>query len=134
MIVAPVNSLKSNVNSRKRRIKNPDNPSSVESLLPAITNYTRIISSIMLRYKIKYETFRALMAVVEMWSIEGKPVSQHRIAKYSELHNRNYRNVIYRLGNLQAKGLLEVAGEAMHGGKLIVPSEKALEELSELCK
>ena len=118
----------------KRAVKKSDNPLTIKVSVGTITEFTLKVSEILMRYNIRYETFRDLMTVVELYVKHGIPVSQHAVAKYSGLYNKNYSCVINRLHRLRQKGLVEVVGETVNNGKMIAPSVKALEELSELCK
>lgn len=116
------------------RKKKRDNPHRKIPDIKTTTFYVSVIRLLMRRYNLSFQSLHELLIIVDMYRT-GKTITPYKICKISEGEScRNFRTSLRRIETLLKRDLIEVIGIGKNGGKIIVPSVKALEELSELCK
>lgn len=111
-----------------------DYPTLLKLSLSNMILFAKRHRELLMHYNLKYEGFNELLLTVEHYLETGSSISVHGIAKRNKLFNKNYQNTMERVNILLEKGLLELVGRTVNNGRLVIPSRKALKELSELCK
>lgn len=111
--------------------KKRDNPTPVTMSLETLLRVTELQRLIMKRYNLRYNSFADLLMIMGYYIKNGLALSKWAIYDLQPGNDTSHSATYERIGVLIGKGLLEYGDKEC---KYVIPSRKALKELSELCK
>lgn len=117
----------------KQQVKRLDNPLIDITTVKLLNKLVTKQELFMHRYRLSYQGFRQLLVIVTEFENTGKPLTPYVIHALCE-RDTSYQALYVKLEVLERNGLIEVVGYGKNKARLLLPTSKALKELSELVK